>query len=552
MLRTPRVSRLVLIAVLLVLVAGLAPRRAGAEAAPSLALRADWYRIVDPYRYVEARRYEGGWNRGADVQAVGGVVRAPVSGRVRFVGEVAGRGIVTVDARLGGMPVVLTFTDVRDAPLHRGDTVRVGDVLGAASRLHVGAYDQARRTRYLPVVGAAATAGGAGPRRSRAASAPARVTPRPSPVADAVAGRLLAAVDGTAVATALRGDRPSAFGAVRRDPPELREAGRRGDMHATPAALTSLLEAAQPLLLAATWCGAATDAMADGTGGRRTAAAVAAQPRRSRAGRSTEVDRSADANGRTVQPSSGSPSGTFSNDVSSGVETSSRRSSGRAVPEHVPGGGSRSDPVDGGMSPSAAGSGPGDDPRSTSTWPAVQDRASDPPSTSRVHPPAPTRGLGAVTMAARPEDGSPLRREGGGTAVANSVTAGAPVADAAPSEAAEGGSTDPADGSRAGGAAGRGRRWSVAVAALLALAVAALPTLAFRRRRSRGRPDVAGGALAEPLPVLLPLAPPRVGVPLRIDESSAPDPLPIGWPDQGRVPAPQPSSPRCERAPEHA
>lgn len=133
----------------LVMVLAVAPHVA---AQPRLELDPRLLRIVEPWRYDEERRFERGWNRGADVVAAGGVVRAPVSGRVRFVGRVAGRLVATLDARLGGAPAVVTLTGLDEVRVAKGAIVSRGEVVGRAGEFHVGAYDPHRRSRYLPVV----------------------------------------------------------------------------------------------------------------------------------------------------------------------------------------------------------------------------------------------------------------------------------------------------------------------------------------------------------------------------------------------------------------
>ncbi len=147
-----------------------------------LELPGGWYRITEPWRYDETRRFEDGWNRGADVVAADGVARAPIAGRVRFAGDVAGRRVVTVQSVLDGVPVVVTFTGLDGVRVRVGDQLRAGDAVGTGAALHVGAYDQRRRTRYLPVVtgGAAAAARG------------------DATMSGVIAGRLLDAIEGRA------------------------------------------------------------------------------------------------------------------------------------------------------------------------------------------------------------------------------------------------------------------------------------------------------------------------------------------------------------------
>lgn len=143
----------------LVAVLAVAPAAVAGEA-PRLELDPSLLRIVEPWRYEEARRFEAGWNRGADVHAAGALVRSPVAGRVRFVGRVAGRVVLTLDATISGAPAVVTMTGVDRVVVARGERVAAGTVVARGRALHVGAYDPARRTRYLPVVARRGTAMG--------------------------------------------------------------------------------------------------------------------------------------------------------------------------------------------------------------------------------------------------------------------------------------------------------------------------------------------------------------------------------------------------------
>ncbi|MCW2972840.1 MAG: Peptidase family, partial [Thermoleophilia bacterium] len=122
-----------------------------AAAPPSIRLRADWYVVTTPYRYDVGQRYEAGWHRGADVRPAGGVVRAVTSGVVRFVGAVAGRRIVTVHDRTHG--IVVTYVGLDGIHVQPGQRVTPGVTIGAGHAVHVGAYDDAHRERYVPIVG---------------------------------------------------------------------------------------------------------------------------------------------------------------------------------------------------------------------------------------------------------------------------------------------------------------------------------------------------------------------------------------------------------------
>jgi hypothetical protein len=168
---------LILFAVLLAL-----PVSSSAAAEPTLTLGGEWFQIVEPYRYVEARRFERGWNRGADVRVVDGRVRSPVAGTVRFAGTVVGRQVVTVATSIDGLATMLTITGLEHVSVRAGDRVDVGDAVGGGNFVHVGVYDRARRSHYLPVLGQRL--------------APARGSD--DSISAAVARRLLDSIDGTA------------------------------------------------------------------------------------------------------------------------------------------------------------------------------------------------------------------------------------------------------------------------------------------------------------------------------------------------------------------
>lgn len=178
------------VAVLIVLFLWLPPSTPSAAAA-ELVLDPTWFSVARPYRYVEARRFEGGWNRGADVVVSDSLVRSPVTGTVRFAGLVAGRRVVTVATRMDGEPVVVTLTGLRAIEVGEGQDVRAGAVVGRGTALHVGAYDASRRSRYLPVrAGGMSAAAGVMP--SRVGSP---VPVRPS-LSGSIAARLRAAILG--------------------------------------------------------------------------------------------------------------------------------------------------------------------------------------------------------------------------------------------------------------------------------------------------------------------------------------------------------------------
>ncbi len=141
----------VAVATVVVVACGGASSSALAAGVPRLALDGDRFVVLDPYRYDSRRPYAAGQNRGVDVIAVGGSVEAPVAGTVRFAGLVAGRGVVTLDAIVSGQPVVVTITGLERIDVDAGERVAAGAVVGRAVRVHVGAYDPARRDRYFPV-----------------------------------------------------------------------------------------------------------------------------------------------------------------------------------------------------------------------------------------------------------------------------------------------------------------------------------------------------------------------------------------------------------------
>lgn len=208
--------------VVLVVLAGLMPGQV--HAGSRVELRSDWYSIVEPYRYVEARRFERGWNRGADVTAVDGVVRSPVDGVVRFRGWVAGRLVVTVATKLDGRDIVLTVTGLDSSAAQVGVQVGAGDVLGAGTSMQVGAYDATRRSRYVPVV-STGNGGGGGAQLTGDDTLSGRITDRLRTAIEGRAGnadvRPAAAVVGTGPPTgaaAPTGALPGSTAGLRRPP----------------------------------------------------------------------------------------------------------------------------------------------------------------------------------------------------------------------------------------------------------------------------------------------------------------------------------------------
>lgn len=152
--------------------------------------------VLTPFEQPEHRYGPG--HRGIDiaVPADGATVRAVESGTVRFSGEVAGRGVVSVRHADG---LLSTYEPVRGV-LEAGSAVRAGDVLGTVEHgsdtshcpgggcLHLGARRGegyldpllllgARGPSVLLPWGAAGRSGGAG------ASGPAGMTGAPQPAA---------------------------------------------------------------------------------------------------------------------------------------------------------------------------------------------------------------------------------------------------------------------------------------------------------------------------------------------------------------------------------
>ena len=86
----------------------------------------DGFRLDRPYE-APAHAYGPG-HRGIDLRPVGAPeVRAPAAGIVAFSGQVAGRGILTIDH---GNGLVTTLEPIQTT-LHAGDAVARGDPVGA-------------------------------------------------------------------------------------------------------------------------------------------------------------------------------------------------------------------------------------------------------------------------------------------------------------------------------------------------------------------------------------------------------------------------------------
>lgn len=74
----------------------------------------------------------GAGHRGVDIRATAATLRAPVSGRVHFTGDVAGRGVVTIrtgEGWLVSMEPVIIDPDV-------GTRVNAGEVIGEVASGH--------------------------------------------------------------------------------------------------------------------------------------------------------------------------------------------------------------------------------------------------------------------------------------------------------------------------------------------------------------------------------------------------------------------------------
>lgn len=125
---------LALALVALVVAAPLTPASAAAHTARATAIRAEWawpvwpFRLAEPYRQ-PAHRFAAG-HRGLDLLPAGSdEIRAPSSGTLAFVGEVAGRHLVTIDH---GDGLVTTLEPV-ESELRVGAAVDRGDVVGVLS-----------------------------------------------------------------------------------------------------------------------------------------------------------------------------------------------------------------------------------------------------------------------------------------------------------------------------------------------------------------------------------------------------------------------------------
>ena len=100
----------------------------------TVSLARDWRWPVHPFRlvhpFVAPPHPYGPGHRGIDLLPVGGGdVRAPAAGVVAFAGQVAGRGVITVDH---GDGLVSTLEPV-DSPLSAGTPVDAGATVGVVS-----------------------------------------------------------------------------------------------------------------------------------------------------------------------------------------------------------------------------------------------------------------------------------------------------------------------------------------------------------------------------------------------------------------------------------
>lgn len=86
----------------------------------------DPHPVVREY-WAPASEYGAG-HRGIDVAAAAGAaVRSPANGRILFAGDVAGRGVITIEH---DNDVVSTLEPVRAVGVAAGDSVTAGDVVG--------------------------------------------------------------------------------------------------------------------------------------------------------------------------------------------------------------------------------------------------------------------------------------------------------------------------------------------------------------------------------------------------------------------------------------
>ncbi|MDT9699732.1 M23 family metallopeptidase [Streptomyces sp. P17] len=73
-------------------------------------------------------------HRGVDLAAPAGTpVRAVTAGRVLFAGQVAGRGVLSIELKNTGAPPLRTTYEPIDPEVTKGDEVRAGQVVGTAS-----------------------------------------------------------------------------------------------------------------------------------------------------------------------------------------------------------------------------------------------------------------------------------------------------------------------------------------------------------------------------------------------------------------------------------
>lgn len=174
---------------------------ASATSASPAVVPADWYEVVAPYRYEAARRFEAGWRRGVTARPGDGRVRALQSGVVRWVGMVAGRGVVTVrvpGTARGSSGTIYTYVGVEPGTWRPGARIRRGAAIGGLSggdrrTVHLGRYDERVRWRYLPLVAGVRRAL---PVRGTDGGRPTGRVARRGGLGGSVVSRLIALVDG--------------------------------------------------------------------------------------------------------------------------------------------------------------------------------------------------------------------------------------------------------------------------------------------------------------------------------------------------------------------
>lgn len=151
---------------------------------------ARWYTMLAPYHYSADTPFQAGQQRGIVVRARTGVVPAFMGGVVRFAGQVAGRGVVSIIVRRSNHePLVSTYVGVRPS-VRKGQRINRGVSVGSSSNraLHLGLRSLNDRMEYLPLAVASDHTG--------VGSTHPRFTPHRSAPADAVVQALARAISG--------------------------------------------------------------------------------------------------------------------------------------------------------------------------------------------------------------------------------------------------------------------------------------------------------------------------------------------------------------------